>query len=68
MYIATNGELRVTIPWQSEELTKNYVMMINISNQAAAGKQLCLLASTYGSHFLADSKDTGRLVTIRNNS
>ena len=68
MYIATNGEVRVTTPCLSEEVVKNNVTMVKICNRAAGGNKLCLFASKDGSHFLAASKETGRLLTIRDNS
>ena len=68
LYIATNGELRVTTPFLSEEVVKNDVTMVKMCNRAAGGNKLCLFASKDGSHFLAASKETGRLLTIRDNS
>ena len=68
LYIATNGELRVTTPCLSEEVAKNDVTMVKMCNRAAGGNKLCLYASKDGSHFLAASKETGRLLTIRDNS
>ena len=68
MYIATDGELRVTTPCPSEHVTKDDVTMIKICNRSTAGNRLCLYASKDGRHFLAASKDTGRLVTIPDNS
>ena len=68
MYIATNGELRVTTPCLSGHVTKDDVTMIKICNRGTAGNRMCLYASKDGGHFLAASKDTGRLVTIPDNS
>ena len=68
LYIATNGELRVTNPCPSEEVAKDDVTMVKMCNRAAGGNKLCLYASKDGSHFLAASKETGRLLTIRDNS
>ena len=68
LYIATNGELRVTNPCLSEEVAKNDVTMVKMCTRAAGGNKLCLYASKDGSHFLAASKETGRLLTIRDNS
>ena len=67
IFIATNGELRVTTPCLSEHVTKDDVTMMKVCNRGAAGNRLCLYASKDGRHFLAASRDTGRLVTISDN-
>ena len=64
MFIATNGELRVTTLCLSEHVTKDDVTMIKVCNRGAAGNRMCLYASKDGRHFLAASRDTGCLVTI----
>ena len=65
LYIATDGELRVTSPCLSEEMTKRDVTMIKICNRTAAGSRLCFYTSSNGRHFLATNRASGRLVSIR---
>ena len=68
MYIATNGELRVTSPCVSYNRTRVDIRMVKICNQTASGDRLCLYSSGDGSHFLATSQESGRLLTVRNAS
>ena len=68
LYIANSRDLRDTNPYLSEEVAKSGVTMIKICNSAAAGNRFCLFSSKDGSHFLAASKETGPLVSIRHNS
>ena len=68
IFIATTGELRVTTPCLSGHVTKDDVTMIKVCNRGTAGNRMCLYASKDGRHFLAASRDTGRLVTIPDNS
>ena len=68
LYIAFDGELRVTNPCLSEELINREITMIKICNKTTAGNGRCFHASKDGSHFLATDEVSGRLIPIRSST
>ena len=64
IYLASDGELRVTTPCQSK--VDSELSMLKVCKKTPDGGKHWLYASRDGRHFLAIIKDTGRLVSLPN--